>query len=144
MQKEIWKDITGYENLYQVSNLGNVRVLDRYVNSGIKYNSKVKRKGRLLRQHIKNNGYLQVTLTLNNKRKYYNVHRLVAQAFILNSNNLEQVNHKDENKQNNNVNNLEWISPKDNCNYGTRNSRIYNRTSFRKGHIPWSKGKKLK
>lgn len=143
MQEEIWKDIEGYEGIYQVSNLGNVRVLDRIVNSAIKNNDKVKRKGQILKQYNKR-GYLQVTLTVSNKRKYFNVHRLVAQAFIPNPNNLPQVNHRDENPKNNCVNNLEWCSAKYNANYGTRNSKIYNRTSFKKGHIPWNKGKKIK
>jgi hypothetical protein len=129
--KEIWRDIPNYEGLYQVSNLGRVKVLDRDVNSGIKNNINVKRKGKILKQYVKN-GYLQVTLTVNNKRKYINVHRLVAQAFIPNPNNLPQVNHKDENKQNNYVENLEWCSAKYNCNYGSRNKRIYNVTSFKK------------
>lgn len=138
--KEIWKDIPEYEKIYQVSNLGNVRVLDRFVNSAIKNNSIVKRKGKILKQYNKG-GYLQVTLTINNKRKYYNVQRLVALAFIPNPNNLPQVNHKDENPLNNNVSNLEWCTAKYNCNYGNRNSKIYNKTSFKKGHIPWNKGK---
>ena len=140
---EIWKDIEGYEGIYQVSNLGNVKVLDRYVNSSIKNNKIVKRQGKILKQYIKK-GYLQVTLTLNNKRKYYNVHRLVANAFIPNPDKLPQVNHKNENKYDNRVENLEWCTAKYNCNYGTRNSKIYNKTSFKKGCIPWNKGKKLK
>lgn len=140
---EIWKPVVGWEGLYEVSNLGNVKVLDRFVNSGIKNNSSVKRRGQILKQYDKR-GYMQVTLTLNGKRKYCNVHRLVAEAFIPNPDDLPQINHKDENKLNNNVNNLEWCTAKYNCNYGNRNSKIYNCTSFRKGHIPWNKGKKLK
>ena len=143
MQKEIWKDIPNYEGLYQVSNIGNVRTLDKYVNSSIKNNDKVKRKSQILKQYNKR-GYLQVTLTVNNKRHYFGVHRLVAQAFIPNPNNFPQVNHKDENPLNNNVKNLEWCTAKYNCNYGSRNSKIPNKTSFKKGHIPWNKGKKLK
>lgn len=139
--QEIWKDIPNYEGLYQVSNLGRVKVLDRYVNSGIKDNNKVKRKEQILKQYMKR-GYFQVTLIHNNQRHYFNVHRLVAIAFIPNPNKYPQVNHKDENKLNNFVDNLEWCDAKYNCNYGTRNSKIYNRTSFRKGHIPWNKGLK--
>ena len=142
--REIWKDVKGYEGLYQVSNLGRVRSLDRTVNSGIKNNSNVLFKGRILKQYQKRNGYLQVTFTVNSKRKYVGVHRLVAETFIPNPDNKSQVNHIDENKTNNNVYNLEWCTPKENCNFGTRNSKIYNITSFRKGHIPWSKGKKIK
>lgn len=141
--KEVWKDIPGFENLYQVSNFGNVKVLDRICNSAIKNNNKVLRKGKILKQYNKR-GYLQVSLSKNNKRYYFSVHRLVAMTFIPNPNNLPQINHKDENTLNNCIENLEWCTPKYNCNYGTRNSRIYNKTSFRKGHIPWCKGKKLK
>lgn len=141
--KEIWKDIPNFEGIYQVSNLGNVKVLDRYVNSAIKNNNKVKRKGKLLKQYNKR-GYFQVSLSKNHKRYYFGVHRLVAIAFLPNPNNLTQINHKDENPLNNNLSNLEWCTAKYNCNYGLRNSKIYNKTSFRKGHIPWNKGKKLK
>lgn len=141
--QEIWKDIPNFENLYQVSNLGNVKSLEKYVNSAIKNNSKVKRKEQILKQYSKR-GYLQVSLIKNHKRYYFNVHRLVAITFLPNPDNLPQVNHKDENTMNNNVDNLEWCTAKYNCNYGTRNKKIYNRTSFRKGHIPWNKGKKLK
>lgn len=130
--QEIWKDIPNYEGLYQVSNLGRVKVLDRYVNSGIKNNNKVKRKSRILKQHNKQ-GYFEVTLIANNKRKYYKVHRLVAQAFIPNPNNYQQVNHKDENKLNNCVDNLEWCDAKYNCNYGLRNDKIHKNT--RSTHI---------
>ena len=138
--KEIWKDIPDFEGLYQVSNLGNVKTLDKYVGTGIKHNSKVKRKEKILKQYNKR-GYLQVSLSKNNKRYYFNVHRLVVQAFIPNLDNLPQVNHKDENPMNNCIENLEWCTAKYNCNYGTRNKRIYNKTSFKKGHIPWNKGK---
>ena len=132
--QEIWKDIPNYEGIYQVSNLGNVKSLDKIVNSAIKNNSKVKRTGKILKQHNKN-GYMQVTLIHNNKRKYYNVHRLVALTFIPNPENKPQVNHKDENKLNNCVDNLEWCTAKYNCNYGKRNSKIYNSTSFKRVKI---------
>lgn len=125
--KEIWKDIPGYEDLYQVSNLGRVKSLDKYVNSAIKNNTKVLRKSQLLKIRI-NQGYYEVTLTHNNKRKYCKVHRLVAQAFIPNPNNLSQINHKDENPLNNNVENLEWCTAQYNCSYGNRTKNIYNNT----------------
>lgn len=106
-ETEIWKDIEGYENLYQVSNLGNVRSL-RHT------------KPHLITQTKNRNGYLQVALSIcSNKLKKFYVHRLVAQAFIPNPNNLPQVNHKDENKLNNRAENLDWCTPKFNINYGT-------------------------
>ena len=107
---EIWKDCKGYEGLYQVSNLGRVWSV---------------RKQKYLNPWLDSSGYWTVELrALNGKRKSEKVHRLVALAFIENPNNLPQVNHKDENKQNNSVENLEWCDAKYNCNYGTRNSRI--------------------
>ena len=121
--KEIWKDIPEYEGLYHASNLGNIRVLNRVVNSGIKNNNTVIRKGKLLKQRI-NQGYYEVALSKNSKKRFLKVHRLIAITFIPNLNNFPSINHKDENKLNNNVNNLEWCSVKYNCNYGTRNKRI--------------------
>lgn len=144
MQEEIWKDIPGYEGLYQASNFGNVRVLDRICNSAIKNNNKILRKGRILKQYIKINR-LEVILTINNKRKYSKVHTLVAETFLdkndfkympnenlkeIDINKLE-VNHKDENPFNNNVDNLEWCTHLYNCNYGTRNERIYINNPFK-------------
>lgn len=101
---EIYKDIKGYEGLYQVSNLGNVKSLN--------YNKTGKEK--TLIPHITGSGYLSISLG----RKYRQyIHRLVAEAFIPNPNNLETVNHKDENKQNNSVQNLEWMTNKENVQY---------------------------
>lgn len=109
---EIWKDILGYEGLYQVSNLGNVRSLN-YRRSG---------KLKLLKQGT-DNGYKRVELSKNGKKKKYWVHRLVAISFISNPNNYKEVNHKDEDKSNNNVNNLEWCTREYNINYGTAMKR---------------------
>ena len=108
MKKEIWKDIKGYEGLYQVSNLGRVKSLPR--------KNHPKEEFRNLSPDSK--GYLRVNLFKNNKGKTHKVHRLVAEAFIPNPNNYPQVNHKDENKANNNVDNLEWCTNKYNVNYG--------------------------
>ena len=115
--KEIWKDIPGYETLYQVSNLGNIRSLHNY---GGKYN--------ILRQQIKR-GYYQVGLRKNGIRKWHQVHRLVAGAFLCNKDNLPQVNHKNENKLDNRVENLEWCSVSYNNTYGTRIEKVKNKIS---------------
>ena len=110
---EIWKDIEGYEGKYQVSNLGNVKSLS-YLGTG---------KEKLLKPFKTEDGYLFIGLNKNNKRKFYKIHRLVAQAFIDNPNNYPIINHKDENKRNNNMNNLEWCTIKYNINYGTATKR---------------------
>lgn len=110
--QEIWKDIEGYEKLYQVSNLGNVKSL---------------RTNTILKTG--NGEYKKVILCNNGNRKTIAVHRLVAEAFIPNPNNYPQVNHKDENKHNNCIYNLEWCTKEYNENYGTRNNRIANTLS---------------
>lgn len=110
---EIWKDIKNYEGLYQVSNLGNVRSLDRirkqFNHNGI---ATVKYKGRILKKQLqKRTGYRTVTLYDNNRNgKIKSIHRLVAETFLDNPNNYPVVNHKDGNKLNNNVDNLEWCT----------------------------------
>lgn len=111
---EIYRDIEGYSGLYQVSNLGNVRSLVR---------------NRVLKPCVKPNGYLYVCLYNGKEKHMCNIHRLVAMAFIPNPTNLPQVNHKDECKTNNMVDNLEWCSGDYNSNYGTRNTRIGERLS---------------
>lgn len=111
--EEVWKDIKKYEGLYQVSNLGRVKSLN-YNRSG---------KERILKYGINTQGYLIVCLCVNKQRKIFAVHRLVAETFIANTNNLPQVNHIDENKYNNCVDNLEWCDSKYNNNYGTHIQR---------------------
>lgn len=111
--EEIWKDIFNYEGFYQVSNLGRVRGLDRYV-----YNPsgkcKMKVKGRLLKLHIDTSGYKKITLKRDGFAKNKRVHRLVAETFLDNPNDLKQVNHIDGDKLNNAVSNLEFCTAKDN------------------------------
>lgn len=106
---EIWKDITGYEGLYQVSNYGNVRALDRYVKNKLEDRCRLL-KGKPMALNDNGKGYKFVGLSKNNKRKNYYVHKLVANAFIDNPNNYTEINHKDYNKSNNNSSNLEWCS----------------------------------
>lgn len=112
--KEIWKDILGYESLYQVSSYGNTRSLDRTFIRNNNKNSKIKHKGRILKQRINNKGYYCINLTKDNKLKTYTVHRLVIKAFVINQHNKKFTNHKDGNKLNNFVENLEWVTPKEN------------------------------
>lgn len=113
MQKEIWLPVQSYEGLYEVSNMG-----------------KIRNKFRLMKLHLKNNGYVEICLSKNRNKKFILVHRLVAQHFIPNLINGLVVNHKDFNKQNNSVENLEWCTQRQNIDhcmlgdhhlYGTRN-----------------------
>lgn len=120
--EEIWKDITGYEGYYQVSNMGNVRSVDRVVFNS-KNNAYHKIKGKNRAFSIRKKGYLGVYLMKEGKGKSFLVHRLVAEAFIPNPLKLPQINHKDENKQNNCAENLEWCTNKYNANYGDRNRK---------------------
>ena len=111
---EIWKDIQGYENLYQVSNLGRIKSLDRKVKVGIKNNDIVLHKGKILKLNQKRNGYLSVDLSKEGIVKTISVHRLVAIAFIPNVDNKMQVNHINAKKYDNRVENLEWCSYEEN------------------------------
>lgn len=116
---EEWKNVIGYEGLYEVSNKGNVRNV---------------RRNTLLRLTKTNYGYIQVSLYKNGIRTGLKVHRLVAEAFIPNPDNLPQVNHKDEDKTNNNVTNLEWCTAKYNNNYGNRLEKSIN-TKIKNGYV---------
>lgn len=111
---EFWKTIKGYNGLYMVSNLGNVKSLG---------NDK-SRKERILKPYLNNNGYCYVNLSKEGKIKNYTIHRLVATTFLPNPDNLSQVNHKNEDKTDNRVSNLEFCDNRYNSNYGTRNERM--------------------
>lgn len=125
MVTEIWKPIAGYEGIYEVSNLGRVRSLSRMTTQRNRNGDLVEyyKEGRLLKQQLRNQ-YWSVILCKNGQEHKCSIHRLVAEAFVPNPNNLPQVNHKDENKQNNTATNLEWCTCKYNQNYGTRNERL--------------------
>ena len=119
--KELWRDIKGYKGYYQVSNLGRIKSLER--------KCKTSKGERTVPEKIKKlgndkNKYKIITLYKQGTNKTFKVHRLVAEAFIPNVNNLSQVNHKDENKWNNLADNLEWCDLGYNVNYGSRNERI--------------------
>lgn len=119
---EEWRDIPGYENLYQASNLGRIRSVERYIERADGYKNHIM--PRVLKQKKNNsNNYLLVNLHKDKKPKRYLVHRLIAITFIPNPHNLPQVNHKDENPQNNKVSNLEWCDCKYNICYGTARRR---------------------
>ena len=120
--KEIWKDIEGYEGIYQVSNKGRVKSLKRKICS----NSNNHKYNTLSEKLLKLSGggkYIQVILCKDGKTSAKLVHRLVAQAFIPNPENFSEVNHIDEDKTNNCIENLEWCDRLYNCNFGTRNER---------------------
>ena len=109
MFKEEWKDIKGYEGIYQISSFGRVYSVKNNI---------------FISQSVRANGYMQISLHKDGKRKPVLVHRLVAEAFIPNPENKETVNHLDEDKTNNRVDNLEWATVKENCNYGTHTERV--------------------
>lgn len=114
---EIWKDVDGYEGLYQISNLGNVKSFRGSTKFG-------KPKELILKPSTINSGYHVVTLySENGKKRKFQIHRLVAEAFIENPEGFPCVNHKDENKTNNCVDNLEWCTYQYNNNYGTARVR---------------------
>ena len=114
-----FRTLKNFENYYIISNTGIIKSVDRYVNCGIKYNNKVLKKGKEIKPIIVK-GYYNVSLSKNGKSKQYSIHRLVAQTFIPNPNNLPQVNHIDGNKLNNCVSNLEWCTAKHNINESYR------------------------
>ena len=110
---EIWRDIPDYFGIYQVSNLGRIKRIKKY-----------KSEPTILKSKTDNAGYLRVDLSKNCKRKSFLIHRLVALAFIPNPEALPQINHKNENKSDNRVENLEWCDSRYNNNYGTIRKRI--------------------
>lgn len=115
--QEIWKEIEGYNGYYQISTYGRVKSIPRKVKFGKNYRYT---KAKILKPRKHTGGYLAVCL--DHKNQY--IHRLVANAFIDNPNKFPQINHKDENKENNFAENLEWCDAKYNCNYGDHTEKL--------------------
>ena len=112
--KEEWRPVVGYDGLYEVSNFGNVKSLNYHCTG----------KSKNLKLILTKDGYFNVMLVKDKKKKIMRVHRLVAMAFIPNPDNLPIINHKDETRDNNRVENLEWCTNKYNLNYGTYRKRM--------------------
>ena len=125
---ETWKDVVGYEGLYQVSNYGNVRSLERKVNQG-KYGKKRIVGGSQMTPTNNGNGYLLVFLSNAGQRKRFYIHRLVADHFVDNSCGFKYVNHKDYDTTNNHADNLEWCTQRQNI--------LYSAGRMRKPHKQW-------
>lgn len=134
---EIWKDVKGYEDLYQISNEGRLRSLDKMVLCRNGHRRKVP--GRILKPRILSNGYIQYMLSEDGIKKYFYAHRLVAIAFIPNGEGLPEINHRNEIKTDNRVENLEWCNSSYNNRYGTKierqntnTNRDYTKNNMRK------------
>lgn len=121
---EVWKPIKGYEGIYEISNFGRIKSLDRFVEH--KRSGLIHIKEKILKPHISSKGYYCQWLHKDGIKKSIFIHRLVAEAFISNPYNFPYVNHKDENPKNNYVGNLEWCTHKYNMNYGSINIKKSN------------------
>lgn len=119
--EEVWKPINGYEGQYEISSHGRVKSVKRLISHK---RGHICVPERILVGYKTPDGYQRVYLSSNRTQRKFLVHRLVAEAFIPNPNNLPLINHRDENKQNNRVDNLEWCTNEYNVNFGTRNKRI--------------------
>ena len=115
--QEVWKTIPNYDG-YLISNMGVVKSIDRLSSNGRHL------KGKILKPLKSSGGYLSISLCKDGKDKHYAIHRLVMLAFVGECPDGMEVNHIDENKHNNALSNLEYLTSQDNCNHGTRNERI--------------------
>lgn len=129
--EEIWKPIKDYVGLYEVSNLGNVRSLPKMC--GFR-----KDKGRIVKPFTNNNGYKLVSLSKDKKMKHFQVHRLVANEFIDNPDNKQQVDHINRNRSDNRVENLRWVSASENGN-NTKLNRFIHYNGETKTLTEWSR-----
>ena len=129
--REIWKDVKDFEGIYQISNLGNFKSVDRINIHKDRWGNSIKYKikGKPKRYSLNNKGYCVIQLYKNGKTKHYLLYRLVAEAFIPNPNNLPEVNHKDENKLNNCIDNLHWCTRIYNNTYGIQSKEGRRKTS---------------
>lgn len=125
--EEIWKDVTGYEGIYQVSNFGKIRSLDRKIKN--KYGYRMIN-WKIIKPFSWGSGYLYVNLQKEQSRISKSIHRLVAESFVENKENKPEVNHKDGNKKNNRAENLEWVTSSENEKHAYKNGRV---------NITWSK-----
>jgi hypothetical protein len=137
LPNEEWRDVVGYEGYYMVSNMGRIATLSHTVDfisiyDGVEVKKTFKAKQCLRKLHQGKHGYMECTLRDSKRTKLMKVHRIVAEAFIPNPQSLPSVNHKDEDKTNNKVENLEWCTCLYNANYGTRNKRL--KTSLSNAH----------
>lgn len=137
---EIWKDVVGYEGFYQVSNLGNVKSIERTsINAG-SYSGYINTKTKYLKKIKNKYGYECVVLTKNRKRTSFSVHRLVAVAFLPQVENKNEVNHIDRNKSNNQLSNLEWCNRSENIRHyydSINTSSKYTGVSYQKDRKKW-------
>ena len=117
-----WVKIKGYEDFYEISSSGEIRSKDRTMTDKIGRTRSWK--GKVLNPDIAPNGYYRVSFSINRKRKQFYVHRLIAEHFIPNPDNLPQVNHIDGNKLNNSLDNLEWVTVQDNVIHAYKNGLI--------------------
>ena len=120
---ELWRPVKGYEGFYEVSNLGRVRSVDRFVRNSHNGDYTVFKKSIIKKPTLDDGGYETITLNKEGRWETRLVHRLVAIAFLGDPEEGQEVNHKDENKRNNQVSNLEWCSKAYNVRYGTRARR---------------------
>lgn len=141
MENEIWKDVKNYEKYYQVSNKGRVKSKDRKILNGF---GLITKKAKILNGSDNSKGYKFIMLNNGKTKLKYYIHRLVANHFILNSNNLPEVNHKDSNPSNNNANNLEWITHKDNYWHARNKGRFDEHIEVLKKAFSISRKKQMK